>query len=374
MPKGKSAIYRPADESVADAERLKPTAADIFSGCGGLTVGLKLAGYRVLGAVDSDPLSTETYVANHQDVTVWQRDIRRLSVAEVKLELGVETGELDLLAGCPPCQGFSALRTLNGFKEVSDRRNDLLFEFLRFARVLKPRSIMMENVPALAKDDRFRVFCQKLENLGYAWRVKIQDAADYGVPQRRRRLILIGARSGRIRFARKATKRMTVRQAIGALAPAGHSHDPLHDIGESRTPRVTELIAKIPKDGGSRSDLPDSLQLACHRRSDGFKDVYGRISWAGVAPTITTGCFNPSKGRFLHPEENRAITLREAALLQGLPKDYYLSLSRGKSWAATLVGNALPPELVRRHAVMIKRHALGRSAGAKALRERRHHG
>jgi DNA (cytosine-5)-methyltransferase 1 len=113
-------------------------------------------------------------------------------------------------------------------------------------------------------------------------------------------------------------------------------------------------MKKIPKNGGSRTDLSGGHQLACHRKCDGFKDVYGRMAWDRESPTITSGCFNPSKGRFIHPEEDRAITLREAAVLQGFPLSYYFSLRRGKSGAATLIGNALPPEFVKRHAVNVR--------------------
>jgi DNA (cytosine-5)-methyltransferase 1 len=117
-----------------------------------------------------------------------------------------------------------------------------------------------------------------------------------------------------------------------------------------RAPHIEKLIKAIPKDGGSRTDLGEEWQLECHKKSDGFKDVYGRMAWDSLSPTITGGCVNPSKGRFLHPTENRAITLREAALLQTFPKNYRFPLSRGKFPAALLIGNALPPEFIRRHA------------------------
>lgn len=114
------------------------------------------------------------------------------------------------------------------------------------------------------------------------------------------------------------------------------------------------MIQLIPKDGGSRADLPAEQVLPCHRRTDGYRDVYGRMSWKSVAPTITSGCYNPSKGRFLHPEQDRAITLREAAVLQSFPIDYHFSLSRGREAAAVLIGNALPPEFIRRHAEEVR--------------------
>jgi len=119
---------------------------------------------------------------------------------------------------------------------------------------------------------------------------------------------------------------------------------------------IKELIKKIKKDGGSRTDLLKRNQLKCHRKFDGFRDVYGRMAWNEVAPTITSGCINPSKGRFLHPTKNRAITLREAALLQSFPSSYYISLRRGKYAAAALIGNALPPEFARRQAISVKHH------------------
>jgi DNA (cytosine-5)-methyltransferase 1 len=121
-------------------------------------------------------------------------------------------------------------------------------------------------------------------------------------------------------------------------------------VPENRTAAVRARIARIPKNGGSRADLGASEQLPCHQKSDGFKDIYGRMAWDKPAPTITGGCHNPSKGRFLHPEHDRAITLREAALLQGFPPDYHFSLARGKQAAAAMIGNALPPDFVAAHA------------------------
>src|SRR6266849_2961791 len=132
----------------------KPTAVDLFAGCGGLTLGLHNAGFRVLGAVEISPLAVETYKENHPRVKVWQSDIRRLVARQVMKELRLRPGELDVLAGCPPCQGFSTITTLNGSQRSNDPRNNLIFEFLRFVRVLRPKVIMMENVPGLAKGRR----------------------------------------------------------------------------------------------------------------------------------------------------------------------------------------------------------------------------
>jgi DNA (cytosine-5)-methyltransferase 1 len=157
---------------------------------------------------------------------------------------------------------------------------------------------------------------------------------------------------------------MTVKDAIGTMLPAGKSGDALHDLPEIRTPDVMARIKKIPKNGGSRSDLKKSDQLPCHKRCRGFNDIYGRMSWDAVSPTITGGCVNPSKGRFLHPEEDRAITLREAAILQTFPKDYRFHLEGGKGAVATQIGNALPPEFIRRHALQIKTYLTRKRRGA----------
>jgi DNA (cytosine-5)-methyltransferase 1 len=270
-------------------------------------------------------------------------------------ELGLAPGQLDLLAGCPPCQGFSSMRTLNGKRRIRDPQNDLLFDFMRFVHVLKPRAVMLENVPGLATNWRLKKFVRRLTGLGYHHQARILDAANFGVPQRRRRFILIATLTTKPRFAEPDEKRVTVRVAIGHLPKPGSSGDPCHDLPEQRTERVAALIRRIPKDGGSRAALGERSQLACHRKVDGFKDVYGRMRWDDVAPTITGGCINPSKGRFLHPTQHRTVTLREAAVLQTFPRTYWFALDRGKFSTAQLIGNALPPEFIRRHAIEVKR-------------------
>ncbi|MFZ5643051.1 MAG: DNA cytosine methyltransferase [Bacillota bacterium] len=329
------------------------TAVDLFSGCGGLTQGLKNAGFTVIGAIEIDSLAVETYKDNHPGIHVWEKDIKKVSIAQVKRILNLKSGELDLLAGCPPCQGFSMMRTLNGNKTVEDPRNELVFEFLRFVRGLRPKAIMMENVPGLASDIRIVQLCNELTTLGYTYRLKILNAAEYGVPQRRYRMILLGSRFGPVDFAPVDRERKTVRQTIGYLQKPGRSGDSIHDLPEKRKKSVMDIIQKIPRDGGSRRDLGKDRQLDCHKKCDGFKDVYGRMAWDDVSPTITSGCVNPSKGRFLHPEQDRAITLREAALLQSFPSNYRFSLKRGKYRVAVMIGNALPPEFIKRHANQI---------------------
>ncbi len=331
----------------------KQTAIDLFSGCGGLTLGLKLAGFRVLAAIENDPLAVETYVANHPRVHVCGSDIRSVSARSLMNELGMKPGDLDLLAGCPPCQGFSRLRTRNGAAQRRDRRNRLIREMIRFVRAFQPKAVMLENVPGLSAHWSFQKLRRDLRRLGYHVRWDVKDACFYGVPQRRKRIILVAGRGFEIPFAAESEMVRTVRQAIGHLGRAGKTRDELHDLPEKRSAKTLDLIRAIPKNGGSRSDLPRSRQLECHKRTDGFKDIYGRMSWDKPSPTITGGCFNPSKGRFLHPHENRAITLREAALLQTFPDSYRFPVLQNKESVALMIGNALPPAFTERHASQI---------------------
>jgi DNA (cytosine-5)-methyltransferase 1 len=214
---------------------------------------------------------------------------------------------------------------------------------------------MMENVPGLGKNWRTKKLVRALSSMGYEVTTGILDAAKYGVPQRRRRFILLAGAGKTIPFGRPTECGCTVREAFAKLTRRQAVTDHLHNLPEKRSEKIRKLIRRIPRDGGGRLDLPRRSQLECHRKCDGFQDIYGRMSWDAVSPTITGGCCNPSKGRFLHPVKNRNITLREAALLQTFPPDYFFSVRRGKFPAAQMIGNALPPEFIRRHAVQVLR-------------------
>ncbi len=168
--------------------------------------------------------------------------------------------------------------------------------------------------------------------------------------------MLLASVDREIPVAKPSRCERSVKDAIGHLkGKAGKTSDKLHYISGKRSSLIEQRIRAIPRDGGSRSSLPADLKLKCHVNTDGFKDVYGRMRWNEVAPTITGGCINPSKGRFLHPTEHRAITLREAALLQTFPRRYHFSLAQGRFPAALMIGNALPPEFVRRHASQVRK-------------------
>ena len=340
-------------------------AIDLFCGAGGLTLGLKQAGFEVVAGVEINDTAIETYSINHKNHKIYGVDIRELFPRKMMDELGIEKGELDLLAGCPPCQGFSTHRTRNKSTSMPDERNSLVFEFVRFVREFLPKTIMMENVPGLAKDKSMKRVISQLIDLGYVFNdqtVVIRDAAKYGVPQRRKRMIMLASRFGEIDPPKIAKVTRTVRDAIGHLELPKSSKDPLHNMVAERTQKVQKIIELVPKDGGSRADIPKRYWLDCHkRRLDSYQDVYGRMFWDKPSPTITGGCYQPSKGRFIHPEQNRGITLREAALLQTFPKSYKFSLSKGKDSVALMIGNALPPEFIKRQAVTLIKH-LERSA------------
>lgn len=317
-------------------------AIDLFSGCGGLSQGLRRAGFAVLAAIDNDADSIATYRLNHPGTQVFEGDIRRVDTAEIKKLL--QGRPLHFLAGCPPCQGFSSMRRLNKKRSKRDDRNNLILEYLRFVKELKPLTIMMENVPGLVNYTLFKRVFAELEELGYNPKVQPIKIQQYGIPQRRKRLVLVGSLLGNLEIAKPSGKKVTVREVIGHLESVTKTKDPIHRIVKAHTPEVMKRIRATPKNGGSRADVPE-FELDCHKdKRIGFRDVYGRMRWDDYSPTITGGCLNPSKGRFLHPEKNRAITAREAALLQTFPRSYKFPAEISKSSVALLIGNALPPK------------------------------
>ena len=306
-------------------------------------------------ALEKDKKATESYKLNHPETRIIVKDIKRVSAVEFNRYLGSKT--IDLLAGCPPCQGFSSVRRLNRKKSVRDSRNGLIMEFLRFIKVLHPKTVMMENVPALENYYLFKKFVSKLKTLNYHVDHKVVDVSEYGVPQRRRRLVLLASILGAVSIAEPTGKKITVRQAIGKIKSPKKTKDWLQKVMATHSPEVKERIKLIPKNGGSFRNLATEYQLDCHKgKNIGFKDIYGRMKWNDVAPTITGGCMNPSKGRFLHPEKNRFITAREAAVLQSFRQNYKFYRMLNKTELAIQIGNALPPKFSKAQTAHLKRH------------------
>lgn len=333
------------------------TAIDLFSGCGGLTEGMHQAGFSTKVAIELSADAVSAYKLNHGNTNIIEQDIRLVTGSEIKKKLGNKP--LHLLAGCPPCQGFSSIRRLNRKKNIRDDRNALVLEYLRLVKELKPLTIMMENVPGLKDYYLFKNIVKELAKLGYDPKVEVVNVRNYGVAQNRKRLVLIGSLLGKIDIAQPTNQKMTVRDVIGNMESVTDTTDPMHKIFPSHSPEVMKKIKLTPKDGGSRKDLPEKYTLKCHQdKTVGFNDVYGRLRWNDYSTTITGGCLNPSKGRFLHPEENRCISAREAALLQSFPKDYKFPIGISKTALALLIGNALPPQFSYHQSKNIRDHIL----------------
>lgn len=326
-----------------------PTAIDLFSGSGSATAALKSAHFRVVAAVDNHPDSCATYRLNHPRVSLFESDIRTLDPRLLQARC-LGKASLDLMIICAPCQPFSSQNR----KRRRDGRARLLISAAQFVTILKPRIVFVENVPGLASCENidllqeFRQTCGTEYNFGEPTCV---DAADYGVPQRRIRCLLMASRVGTAPsipppFTPEHARR-TVREAIFDLASlaSGESdpRDPLH-AARAHQPIAIERLQAISKDGGSRIELPEHLELTCHRNHRGHPDVYGRMKWDDVAPTLTTGCTDVTRGRFAHPDANRAITVREAALLQTFPRNYRFCGSL--KIIAEQIGNAIPYALV----------------------------
>jgi len=326
------------------------TAVDLFCGSGAVTMGLKHSGFKVVSAVDIDPVAAETYRLNHPKIKHFEEDIRHFNPELIRSEfLGGKA--LDLLVVCAPCQPFSSQNKKKG----NDERAALILNALPFAETLQPRLIFFENVPGLKASRNSRILAELKSGfrlLKYSLCDPITiDAADYGVPQRRNRCIMFAFKQFRPEIPMPITpagQRKTVEAAFQGLPSLSSGEqsktDRLHFARRHR-PIALKRMKFIAKNGGSRFSLPDELVLECHRNHRGHPDVYGRMKLEDVAPTLTTGCTDITRGRFMHPLDDRAITLREAARLQTFPDDY---LFAGTNKAiATQIGNAVPIELAR---------------------------
>ncbi|NTV94911.1 MAG: DNA cytosine methyltransferase [Thiobacillus sp.] len=326
------------------------TAIDLYSGSGAVTEGLKHIGFNVLAAVDSDPVSCKTYRANHEKVHLYERDIREVSPADIRKDIR-HKGNISLLIVCAPCQPFS---TQNKKRFQDDPRAALVLQAIKFIKEFSPSLVFFENVPGIAANGPIDQLRRDLHTFGYSLgELRVIDAADCGVAQRRERCIMVAAKEQEridLFYASiRSCESRNVADLIGHLPSLGSGErdasDPLHFA--RRHHQITlERLKHIPKNGGSRSSLPKRLQLKCHKGRDGdFPDVYGRMKWDDVAPTLTTGCTDLTKGRYVHPRDDRAITLREAALLQSFPPEYKFCGNSGQ--IARQIGNAVPVEMIK---------------------------
>ena len=318
-------------------------AIDLFCGIGGLTHGLAKRGVRVVAGFDIDPECRFPYEANN-DVTFVEGDVSKLSATEIA---GLwPKGAYRLLAGCAPCQPFSTY-SRSARQTQTDSKWQLLNSFGRLVRECQPDLVTMENVPQLADHPVFKDFLGNLSGY-YCWHEVVQ-CSRFGVPQTRKRLVLLASKLGPISLVSPASQPKTVRDTISKLKAlaAGETDpsDPLHSACSLSALNLERI--KQSKPGGTWRDWHLDLVAKCHLRKGGetYPSVYGRMEWDAFAPTITTQSFGYGNGRFGHPQQDRAITLREAALLQTFPSSYAVLKSGEKarfSVLGRLIGNAVP--------------------------------
>ena len=337
----------------------KLKAIDFFCGTGGMTYGMSQSGIEVLAGIDNDPNCSDTYSINNQDSIFIEKDIHDLSENELANITGINIKDDSLLfICCSPCQFWTKINTC---KNKGLKSKNLLIEFQRFVSWFQPGYIAIENVPGLLNNKKEKVldnFLSFLDSKSYIYDNKIVNANHYGVPQNRKRYLLVATRvSENIQIPEEEyNEELTVRNFIG-------KHNGFHSIEDghkdktefmhtttSLSEKNKKRIRKTVKNGGTRMSWKDDseLQINAYRGKDNiFKDVYGRMFWDKTAPTITTRFNSFSNGRFGHPEEHRAMSLREGATLQTFPKTYIFK-GPNEASIARQIGNAVPPELSKR--------------------------
>ena len=334
---------------------------DVFCGVGGLTHGFVLEGFDVVAGIDSDLSCRYAYEKNNGAQFI-EADVAELS-GEIVSKLYPE-GSVKILIGCAPCQPFS--NYTNKLKEKNQKQWPLLDTFGRLVGEVQPEIVSMENVASLGSKDVFNDFVELLERNEYHVTWGNVYCPDYGVPQMRWRLVLLASKLGEIKLiepTHSPEEYVTVEETIGHLPPiaAGeiHKDDPLHRAGNMSAMNLSRIKSSVP--GGTWQDWNESLLAPCHRKSSGksYYNVYGRMEWDKMSPTITTQFTGFGNGRFGHPEQDRGLSLREGALLQTFP-EYYEFFEPGTDYhlthVAKYIGNAVPVELARVIARSMRTH------------------
>ena len=339
---------------------------DFFAGCGGASCGFREAGMDVVFALDCDPDSQKTFEVNFPGTHFELGDIREMPISRVRSLVESQRPDPVLFCGCAPCQPFTKQNTRRPVPEKDDRV-PLLSHFAKFVEECRPDIVFVENVPGLQKFDQhtqpFGGFLNSLKAAKYHVEFRPVSLRKYGIPQSRCRLVLLASRHGPIGLPTETNgpgtanlRYETVRSWIGDLAPiaAGEEHAtvPNHRAA-GLSARNLERVRKTPE-GGGHEDWPETLRLDCHRKTPGYSDVYGRMSWDRPASGLTTRCISYSNGRFGHPEQDRAISIREAACLQTFPRDF---LFEGRlNSMARQIGNAVPVRLAKIMGQQVNKH------------------
>jgi DNA (cytosine-5)-methyltransferase 1 len=342
-------------------------AVDLFCGVGALTHGMFLEGLNVVAGVDSDASCKFAFEKNNSAKFI-HKDISQFSSKELRrLYAG---SSIKILIGCAPCQPFSSISKKGSAYKANDERWRPLRRFIRLIKDVRPHIVSMENVPDLLNEKKYRIFGEFIDTLnaiGYKTTYKVVDVSRYGVPQRRKRLVLLASKFGKIECIPETHSKqnvVTVGQVIRRLRPLRDGEadpiDPLHRASKL-SPQNKRRILATPKNGGGAKSWPRALFPKCYKRKSGHSfmaTVYGRMRWDQPAPTMTTHCVTLGTGRFGHPTQNRAISLREAARFQSFP-DYYEFADPQNirtTRVAKQIGNAVPILLGRVIAKSIKRH------------------
>ena len=329
---------------------------DLFCGVGGLTCGLNQSGLDVKAGFDIDETCRYPYEFNNK-AKFYKKNIREVTGEEINNCYSKDA--IKVLAGCAPCQPFSQMsfkyQNIKEKKRENDKRYDLLLEFGRLIKEVRPDIVSMENVPKIRDTNVFKKFLSILKELNYSVDYKVVYCPDYGIPQNRRRFLLLAAKSGNIKLLDKIYSKqnyITVRDTIGELPPVKSGEvcpdDILHQTAKLSDINLKRI--KISRPGGTWRDWPENLRCECHKKASGqtYSSVYGRMEWDKVSPTITTQFYCYGTGRYGHPEQNRALTLREGALIQTFPLNYQFT-KPGESFSlkdiAREIGNAVPVKL-----------------------------
>ena len=336
---------------------------DMFSGAGCASLGFKKAGFDIVSALEINPSRCDVYEKNFQFRPI-QKNVLEVNAKEILKNAKLRKGSKFCVVGCPPCQSFSKLSSTRNIDTLNDPRSKFVLKFAQLMVDMMPMAIVFENVSWMIRGPGkkfFKQYVDKLEKADYYTVYDIVNASNIGIPQNRERIVAISIRKKFLNKDKiqqleefhkiKSRHVKTVRDVISDLNPlkSGQrdAHDPLH-FTRLHSNKVLEMIKHVPKNGGSRKELPKRLWLECHKKlkKGGAETSYGRMWWDKPSPTMTCRCTTPACGRFTHPTQNRAITLREAARFQTIPDSFDFGDS-SVDGIQSMIGDGVPVDLAK---------------------------